>query len=129
MYSADNYWVRFGDNNASIGATYALVKGMDFAPVYFDLTVEPGAQIAAGAEIGTIEFIPAAYPVIAPAAGKILESNPLVFADPDKMADDPYGDGWLYRITQTQAEIEAMQDALMNANEYSALDAGNCSQN
>jgi glycine cleavage system H protein len=78
-----------------------------------DWSVEPGAGVAAGEQIGTIEGSKATSDVYAPLAGTIRQVNQAVPADPTLLNSNPYDTGWLL-------VIDASGDGLLSPDEYLA---------
>ena len=82
--------------------------------VYVELP-EQGSTVAAGDSAGVIESVKAASDTYAPLSGEIIEVNDELEDSPDKINNDPYGDGWMYKIAIEDAEeIEN----LLNAEAY-----------
>ena len=65
--------------------------------VFFD-PPEVGAQVSAGSSYAEVESVKAVSDVIAPLSGEVVEVNGGLSDAPEKINDDPYGDGWLVRI-------------------------------
>ncbi len=99
---------------ATVGLTDFLQKAK--GDVAFLETVEPGAEVKRGQEIGKIETIKATFGIISPVSGKIAEVNPEMDASPYLINHDPYGAGWIYRIELSDPEGDKAQ--LMEAKEY-----------
>ena len=96
FYTEDDYWVDIKDAIATVGVTDYLQKsGGDVA------FVEPGAPgkvVEKGDELGEIETIKTTMGLVSPVAGKISEINEKLAAQPELINNDPYGEGWIYRI-------------------------------
>jgi glycine cleavage system H protein len=112
-YSKDHEWVRAGGDEWEVGIT-------DFAQselgevVYVELP-EVGESFAAGDEIGTIESVKAVAEVYAPIAGEIVAVNEGLADAPERVNEDPHGEGWLVRMRP--ASEDALGD-LMDASAY-----------
>jgi glycine cleavage system H protein len=65
--------------------------------VYVQLT-EAGRRVSRGEAIGSVEAAKMVRPLLAPVPGKLSEVNQAVVARPRIVNDDPYGEGWLFRI-------------------------------
>ena len=114
-YTKDHEWVSLAGNVATIGIT-------DFAQrelgdiVYIDINAK-GKPLGAEEVFGTVEAVKTVSDLFLPVAGTITEINPLLDAKPELVNSDPYGDGWMVKMTVTDvAEIEK----LMNAEAYKA---------
>lgn len=83
--------------------------------VEFDFTVEPGGNVTAGDEIGTVEGMKAVTSLFAIASGRFLGEGEALRADVTLVESDPYGAGWLYRL-----QSDSVEDAL-DAEGYAAV--------
>ena len=79
--------------------------------VYVELP-EQGSTVAAGDSVGVIESVKAASDTYAPLSGEIIEVNADLEDAPEKINNDPYGDGWMYKIAlEDREEVENLLDA------------------
>ncbi len=79
--------------------------------VYVELP-EQGSTISAGDSVAVIESVKAASDTYAPVSGEIVEVNSELEDSPEKINDDPYGDGWMYKVAlEDPEEVEALLDA------------------
>ena len=79
--------------------------------VYVELP-EQGSTVAAGDSVGVIESVKAASDTYAPLSGEIIEVNGELEGAPETINNDPYGDGWMYKILmEDPEEIESLLDA------------------
>jgi len=79
--------------------------------VYVELP-EQGSTVAAGDSVGVIESVKAASDTYAPLSGEIIEVNADLEDAPDQINNDPYGDGWMYKIAlEDLEEVENLLDA------------------
>jgi glycine cleavage system H protein len=115
-YTKDHEWVLLDGNTATIGIT-------DFAQhelgdiVYVDINTK-GKALAAEDIFGTVEAVKTVSDLFLPAAGTVNEINPALEANPELVNSDPYGEGWMIKMTvDNPADIER----LMNAEAYTAL--------
>ena len=115
LYNREHDWARTADGVASLGITWhaqdALGEVVHFEPP----TV--GDTIAAGASYGEVESVKAVSELISPLSGDVLEVNALVVDEPERINQDPYGEGWLIRIQLADADE---LDALLGAAAYAA---------
>lgn len=114
-YTKDHEWVSINGTTATIGIT-------DFAQrelgdiVYIDINAK-GKALSAEEVFGTVEAVKTVSDLFLPVGGVITEINPLLDAQPELVNSDPYGDGWMVKMTVNDvADIEK----LMDANAYSA---------
>jgi len=114
-YTKDHEWIKLDGNIATIGIT-------DFAQhelgdiVYVDISTK-GKALAAEEVFGTVEAVKTVSDLFLPAAGTITEINPLLDAKPELVNSDPYGDGWMVKMTvNNTADIEKLMtsEAYMN---------------
>jgi len=104
LYAKTHEWVHVetgpsGAKIATVGlSAFALEVLTDL--VYLDLP-EVGRQVEAGASFGEIESVKAVSDLFSPVDGEIVEVNPDVAENLQRLADDPYGAGWLVKIKIT----------------------------
>lgn len=113
-YSSDHEWVRAEDGRLRIGITdYAQDALGDV--VFVDLP-EVGATVEAGQAIAEVESTKSVSDIFAPVSGKIVEVNADLADSPERLNEDPYGEGWLF-------VIEASGDTpdLLDAEGYRSL--------
>jgi glycine cleavage system H protein len=114
-YTKDHEWVSISGNVATVGIT-------DFAQrelgdiVYVDIDTV-GKELDAEAIFGTVEAVKTVSDLFLPLAGKILEVNPALNNKPELVNTDPYGEGWMIRLSVTDPET---YDQLLSAEAYSA---------
>lgn len=83
--------------------------------VFVELPAE-GDSISAGDSVGVIESVKAASDTYAPLTGEVIEINSELEDSPERINDDPYGDGWMYKIKMEDADEV---DNLIDADAYS----------
>jgi len=114
-YTKDHEWVSLDGNIATVGIT-------DFAQrelgdiVYVDISTK-GQALGAEDIFGTVEAVKTVSDLFLPVAGTITETNPLLDTQPELVNNDPYGDGWMVKMTVDNVEAVS---ALMTAEAYSA---------
>lgn len=118
-YSSDHEWLRLEAGKARIGITdYAQDALGDV--VFVDLP-ELGASVAAGQAISEVESTKSVSDIYAPVGGTVVEVNGDLADSPERLNDDPYGEGWIFVIEVANAgEI----DRLLDAAAYRALVEG-----
>lgn len=109
-YSSDHEWVRVEGDEAWVGIT-------DFAQdelgeiVYVDVTSE-GETLSQGEVFGSIEAVKTVSDLMMPISGEVLEVNAKLDDAPELVNRDPFGEGWIIRITvQDAAELEQLMSA------------------
>ncbi len=114
QYSTEHVWVDDSIDPAMIGITeYAADQMGDL--VFIDLP-EAGLRVEAGDEIVELESSKAVQPLVTPVSGTIAYVNRDAADDPDVVTSDPYGEGWIVKITLDDDEPE-----LMSADEYRGM--------
>lgn len=113
-YSQDHVWIDLSADPAMVGITEYAAEQLGEL-VYVDLP-EPGTHIEAGDEVFELESSKAVEPLIAPVSGTIRYVNQAVGDDPSVINDDPYGEGWLFKI-----ELEDDEPELLTAEEYAKV--------
>ncbi len=111
QYAKTHEWIRIEGGEATIGITdYAQDALGDV--VYVELP-EVDTEYEAGANFGAIESVKAASDIYLPVAGTITAVNDAVVNTPELLNSDPYGEGWLVKITVAEGV-----GALMSAEAY-----------
>ena len=112
LYSHEDFWADVRGPVATVGLTDFLQKSK--GDVAFLETVEAGSEVKQGQELGTIETIKATFAIISPVTGRVMEINPELEGSPYLLNEDPYGEGWIYKIelsvwkrTERASSIEA----------------------
>ena len=109
-YSKDHEWVRVEGNIAVVGITdYAQDSLGDV--VYVELP-KPGDTFAANESFGSVESVKAVSEVFCPISGDIAGVNESLNDAPEKVNEDPYGEGWMIRVTMSNpGEVDSMLTA------------------
>jgi glycine cleavage system H protein len=114
-YTKDHEWVSLDGTTATIGIT-------DFAQrelgdiVYVDITAK-GRPVNAEEVFGTVEAVKTVSDLFSPLAGTVIETNPMLDTQPELVNTDPYGNGWMVKMTVANV---ADFDKLMDSAAYSA---------
>jgi glycine cleavage system H protein len=112
-YTAEHEWVLVEGDAATVGITaYAAEKLGDV--VFVELPAV-GSDVAEGAVVGEIESTKSVGELFAPVNGTVAAANQAVVDAPELVNSDPYGDGWLIKVTFTQLP------QLLSYPEYTAL--------
>lgn len=124
-YAPTHEWVRVDGDTATIGITAFAVEQLT-EPTYLELPAV-GRALSPGEEFGVIESVKSTSPIYAPVAGDVVERNEALLDGPGRKADlslvnaDPFGKGWLIRVTLARG---AGLDHLLTAEQYDAQVAG-----
>lgn len=114
-YTKDHEWIRVDGNSAYIGISdYAQSELGDV--VYVDITATGG--LVNGETFGSIEAVKTVSDLFAPATGTLVEVNQKIKDTPETINKDPYGDGWIVKITLSDA---SQLNGLMDAAAYRVL--------
>jgi glycine cleavage system H protein len=114
-YTKSHEWVKIEGDVVVTGITdYAQSELGDV--VFIDINEGVEAQIED--PIGTIEAVKTVADVFSPVTGKVIEINNKVKDSPETVNKDPYGEGWLAKIS---VKIPAELDSLLDAAAYKAL--------
>jgi len=106
-YTKDHEWVRVEGNTATIGITDHAQEAL--GDLTFIELPEVGRELSKGDEACAIESSKAAASVYAPVAGKVVEVNGDLEADPGLVNSDCYGKGWFYKLELSDpAEAEGL---------------------
>jgi len=115
-YTQDHEWIKVEGDVGIIGVT-------DFAQnelgdvVYLEIETE-GEELSKGEVFGTIEAVKTVSDLFMPLSGKVLEVNPDLESEPELINQDPYGKGWMVKVSlDNQEEI----DELLPADDYKEL--------
>src|SRR5687768_16104799 len=118
-YSTDHEWIRVEDGKARIGITdYAQDALGDV--VFVDLP-DVGAAVEAAASISEVESTKSVSDIYAPVSGTVTEVNTDLAEAPERLNEDPYGEGWICVIELSDT---AQLDKLLTADAYRALVEG-----
>jgi len=113
-YTQDHTWVYVEGNSITIGITEFAQKELGDI-VFVDIPANAGQKFDQGDAMGTIESVKAVTEIYAPITGTLKEINQEITEDPETINDDPYGDGWLAKLTITD---QSQLKSLLSADEY-----------
>ena len=117
-YTAEHEWVALDGDVATVGITsYAADKLGDV--VFVELPAV-GTGVTAASVVGEIESTKSVGELYAPLTGEVLEVNDAVVDDPSLVNADPFGAGWLVKITVDPASV----DGLLDRDAYVSLTGG-----
>jgi len=101
-YTKQHEWVRFSESVGVVGITdYAQKELGDI--VYVDLP-RIGATLVQGKVMGSVESVKAVSDIYAPVSGEVLEINDVLSTAPEKLNENPHGDGWMVKIRLSAPE-------------------------
>ena len=108
-YHAEHDWARIDGEEATFGITWYAQDALGEV-VFFDPPA-PGAQVTKDQAYAEVESVKAVSDVFAPLSGEILEVNEALGDSPEKINEDPYGEGWLVKVRLTEpTEVDALLD-------------------
>jgi len=116
LYHPEHDWARIDGDEATFGITWYAQDSLGEV-VFFD-PPSVGSTISANNSYAEIESVKAVSDVYAPLSGEVTEVNAALSENPEKINEDPYGDGWMVKVKLSDAS-EA--DALMDAAAYKKL--------
>ena len=112
-YSKDHEWLRVEGDTAVIGITDHAQEQLGDV-VYVELP-KVGDEFAGNDAFGSVESVKAVSEIFTPVSGKISATNDSLNDEPEKVNKDPYGDGWMIKMTvKNPGEV----DSLLTAAEY-----------
>lgn len=109
-YTKDHEWVKLEGNIATIGVTdFAQQELGDI--VYIEIASK-GKALSAEAVFGTVEAVKTVSDLFLPVSGTITEVNTALDAHPELVNTDPYGEGWMIKMTvDNLGDVEKLMDA------------------
>jgi glycine cleavage system H protein len=112
-YTKDHEWVRLRGDQATVGITDHAQKQLGDV-VYVELP-KIGEKFEAGEPFGSVESVKAVSEIYMPLTGSVVEVNESLNDSPEKVNEDPYGDGWMIVL---KVENAAQVDGLLSSIEY-----------
>ncbi len=104
QYTRSHEWVRTEGDTATVGISDHAQD--ELGDVVFVELPDEGATFDAGESFGTVESVKAVSDVYAPVGGAVVEVNSSLEDAPEKINDDPYGEGWLVKLrTSGEADL------------------------
>jgi len=95
-YHPEHDWARVEDGEATFGITWYAQDAL--GEVVFYEPPEVGATVTANESYAEVESVKAVSDVFAPLSGEVVAVNEALSDTPERINDDPYGDGWLVRV-------------------------------
>ena len=115
LYHAEHDWARVEGEEVTFGITWYAQDQL--GEVVFFEPPEVGKTMTKDDPYAEVESVKAVSDVIAPLSGEIVAVNQALGENPEKINDDPYGDGWMVRIRLADS---AETDALLAADAYAS---------
>ena|SRR5436190_20053269 len=109
-YTKDHEWIKLDGNTATVGITdYAQRELGDIVYVEVETIGKP---LQAGTVFGTVEAVKTVSDLFLPVNGTINELNPALANSPESVNNDPYGSGWMIKMTVDNiTDVEKLLDA------------------
>jgi glycine cleavage system H protein len=113
-YTKDHERVNIEGNTATIGITdFAQSELGDI--VFIDISTV-GQELKEHEIFGSVEAVKTVSDLFMPLTGKVLEINPILDKSPEKVNEDPYGDGWMIKVA-----VKELSSALLTPAQYKEL--------
>jgi glycine cleavage system H protein len=110
LYHPEHDWAKIDDDVATFGITWFAQDALGEV-VFFDPPTV-GSSVKGGESYAEVESVKAVSDVIAPMSGEIVEVNAALADAPEKINDDPYGEGWMVKVKLSDpTEKESLIDA------------------
>ena len=121
-YAQTHEWLRLDGETAAVGISdHAQAELTDV--VYVELP-KAGAKVAAAQQVCVIESVKAASDIYSPISGTIVAVNDALTANPALLNTDPYGEGWIFKITvEAGEEIEKLKSPAQYREQIGGADA------
>lgn len=115
-YTNEHEWIRIEENTAFVGITdYAQ---SELGEIVFVEVETVGEKLSSGEVFGTIEAVKTVSELFLPVDGEVLEFNADLEDAPELVNEDPYGKGWIVKISVSDI---SQIDTLLSASQYEAL--------
>jgi glycine cleavage system H protein len=112
-YHPEHDWARIDDGEATFGVTWFAQDALGEL-VHFEAP-EEGATLTKDESYAEVESVKAVSDVVAPLSGEVIAVNRTVVDAPERVNDDPYGEGWLVRVRLSDP---GEADGLMDVDAY-----------
>jgi glycine cleavage system H protein len=115
-YTKDHEWIKIEGDTATVGITEFAQR--ELGDIVFVDIDSKGKPLQTNDVFGTVEAVKTVSDLFLPLAGTVTEVNPALDGNPEFVNQDPYGQGWMVKMTiANQADI----DGLLDAAAYKAL--------
>jgi len=103
-YSENDLWASVEDGKVRIGVTDYAQKQLK--EIVFVELPGVGSKVSQGESFGAVESVKAVSDLVAPVSGTVIEQNDEVEGSPEKINEDPYGEGWVIVVDPSDLEAE-----------------------
>ncbi len=107
-FTKEHEWVRIDGDTATFGITDHAQEAL--GDIVFVELPEIGRTIEAGEAYAVVESVKAVSDVYAPVAGDVVEVNEALEGEPELVNSDPYGAGWIAKVTIGDGQVELLND-------------------
>jgi glycine cleavage system H protein len=108
-YTVDHEWVRLDGDSATVGITQFAADQL--GDIVFVELPPAGRPLVALATFGVVESVKAVSDLFSPLSGDVVETNPALAGQPELVNSDPYGAGWMLRLTVADTtELDRLLD-------------------
>ena len=109
-YTKDHEWISLDGNVATVGITDFAQR--ELGDIVFVEVETIGKELQAGSVFGTVEAVKTVSDLFLPVSGTVTELNPALAGSPESVNTDPYGKGWMVKMTVNHpADVETLMDA------------------
>jgi glycine cleavage system H protein len=115
-YTSDHEWIRLEGDRVRIGITDYAQDAL--GDVVFVQLPEPGSKVESGGSFSEVESTKSVSDIYAPVAGTVVEVNAELADAPQRLNEDPYGEGWICLIEPSDPTAF---EGLLDAAAYGAL--------
>ncbi len=115
-YTKDHEWISVDGDTATVGIT-DFAQGELGDIVYVEIETE-GETLDAEEVFGTVEAVKTVSDLFMPLSGEVTQFNDSLESEPEKVNADPYGEGWMIKITMSDS---SQVDDLLTADQYKEL--------
>ena len=115
-YTKDHEWIRVEGNEAYVGITEFAQRELGDI-VYIDIP-SMGQEVSKDAVFGAVEAVKTVSDLFMPVSGTVTEKNDKLDSQPELVNTDPYGDGWMVKITLQSADEV---NSLLSSADYTSL--------
>ena len=107
-FTKEHEWVRIDGDTATFGITDHAQEAL--GDIVFVELPEIGRTVDAGEAYAVVESVKAVSDVYAPVAGEVVEVNEALEGEPELVNSDPYGAGWIAKVTIGDGQVELLND-------------------
>ena len=115
-YASSHEWARLEDGVVTVGVTDFAQQAL--GDVVFVELPELNSEVQSGVEAGVVESVKAASDIYAPVSGTVVAVNEALEDTPESVNEDPYGDGWFFKVEPDDPEE---LDELLDADGYTEM--------